>query len=152
MREIRAQVKAELEFPSPPASGDRWRDLLRRRGGEHADKWSLSAESQQEGDLDWCEAMLTATCRSVSEVAALASLDVAAAALGHVINEINPAEVNRVRKRAQSDDPPVPGRGWRPLSTRSVPTTGIWPATRPRCERPPRASLRSGVSVAQACA
>lgn len=104
MREIRTKVRAELEFPSPPASGDRWRDLLRRRGGEQADKWSLRAESQQEGDLDWCEAMLTATCRSVSEAAALASLDVAAAALGHVINEINPAEVNRVRKRAQGDD------------------------------------------------
>lgn len=104
MREVRAQVRAELEFPGQPATSDRWRDLLRRRGGEQADKWSRTAESQQERDLDWCEAMLTATCRSVSEVAALASLDVAASALGRVINEINPAEVNSVRERARSDD------------------------------------------------
>ncbi|MXW95045.1 MAG: hypothetical protein F4110_14310 [Acidimicrobiaceae bacterium] len=104
MREVRARVRAELEFPSPPATSDRWRDLLRRRGSEQADKWSQRAESKQERDLDWCEAMLVATCRSVSEVAASASLDVAAAALGHVINEINPAEVNRVLEMAQSDD------------------------------------------------
>ena len=104
MRDVRARVRAELEFPSPPATSDRWCDLLRRRGSEQADKWSQAAESQQERDLDWCEAMLAATCRSVSEVAASASLDVAAAALGHVINEINPAEVNHVLEMAQSDD------------------------------------------------
>ena len=104
LRQVRAQVRATLEFPSGQrATGDRWQDLLRNRGGEQADEWQQRAESQQDRDLDWCNAMLDATCRSVSEVAALSSLDVAAAALGHVIDKINPAEVNSLRKRAQSD-------------------------------------------------
>ena len=104
MREVRGQVRAELEFPSQPATSDRWCDLLRRRGAEQADKWSRTAESRQDRDLDWCEAMLAATCRSVSEVAAVSSLDVAAAAVNHVINNINPAEIKKVQKRAQLDE------------------------------------------------
>ena len=102
LREVRAQVRAALEFPpSQRAGGDRWSDLLSRRGGDQADEWRQKAESRR--DPGWCEAMLAATCRSVSEVAARASLDVAAAALGHVIEEINPAEVNKARDRAKSD-------------------------------------------------
>ncbi|MCY4421810.1 MAG: hypothetical protein OXC06_01935 [Acidimicrobiaceae bacterium] len=105
LREVRAQVRAALEFPAGQrATGDRWRDLLKHRGAEQADEWEREAESRQDRDHDWCQAMLAATCRSVSEVAALSSLDVAAATLGHVIDEILPAEVNTIRKQAQSDD------------------------------------------------
>ena len=105
LRQVRAQVRAALEFPTGQrATGDRWRAVLRDRGGEQADEWQQRAESRLDRDFDWYEAMLAATCRSVSEVVALSSLDVAAAALGHVIDEINPAEVNKIKKRARSDE------------------------------------------------
>lgn len=102
-RDVRRKVLEELDFPaSQRASGDIWRQELRKRGTTLADKWEDEAESRR--DFEWCQAMLAATCRAVSEVVAMSSLDVAAAALGHVTAKINPAAVNEVGRSAKADD------------------------------------------------
>ena len=102
VRKVRSGVLEELDFPAGQrASGSMWREQLHRKGASLADKWQDDAESRR--DLDWCQEMLAATCRAVSHVVAGSSLDVAAAALGHVTAKINPAEVNKVRKAATKD-------------------------------------------------
>ena len=99
VRTVRDGAMDELRFPAQQASGELWEEQLRTRGGRLADKWTEEAEARQ--DSEWCQAMLDATCGATSEVVALSSLSVAAAALKHVAETINPAEINQVRDEAK---------------------------------------------------
>ena len=103
VRDVRARVLQELAFPAGQrAAGMIWRDQLQRKGGRLADWWQNEAESQR--DVEWCQTMLADTCRAVSDVVALSSLAVAAAALSHVTATINPTAVNAVRRSAAKDN------------------------------------------------
>ena len=103
VRDVRRQVREQLTFAvGQQASGQIWSQELRKKGVALVEQWEQEAQVRQ--DFDWCQEMLAATCRAVSEVAALSSLDVAAAALLHVTRQVNPAKVNEIRQRAQQDN------------------------------------------------
>ncbi|MXZ56015.1 MAG: hypothetical protein F4Z14_07575 [Gammaproteobacteria bacterium] len=99
VRNVRDQVVEALQFPAgQEAPGDQWERRLKAEGGRLADEWAAKADVPPDGQ--WCHKMVEATCRATSAVAALSSLSVAAAALSHVAEKINPAEVNSIRTTA----------------------------------------------------
>jgi hypothetical protein len=97
---VRDQVLAALQFPADQqAPGEQWERRLKAHGGRLADEWAAKADDPPDGR--WCHHMVEATCRATSAVAALSSLRVAAAALSHVADTINPTEVNGIRSAAK---------------------------------------------------
>lgn len=100
VREIAARVKRELAFPAEQtATGAQWRDQLQIRGRRQSELVEEEARATQDGE--WCQAMVDSTCAAASQVAAVTSLPVAAAALNYAADKLNPAEVNRVREHAE---------------------------------------------------
>ena len=99
VREIAARIQREMVFSSQQsASGAQWRDQLQTQGRRHAELIEEDVRTAQDGE--WCQNMIDATCKVASQVAAVSSLATAAAALTHAADELNPAEVNRVREQA----------------------------------------------------
>ncbi len=100
VRGARDRVIQSLQFPaSQQGPGEQWEQILKAHGGSLADEWADKADVPPDGS--WCWEMVEATCRATSAVAALSSLSVAAAALLHVVETINPAEVNSIRAAAK---------------------------------------------------
>ena len=104
VREIAARVKQDLAFPSEQtATGAQWRDQLERQGRRQTESVEREARSAQSAqDSEWCQRMVDATCEVASQVAAVTSLPVAAAALTRVADTLNPEEVNRIREAAST--------------------------------------------------
>ena len=99
VRSVRDEVVKSLQFPaSQQAPGEQWERLFKAQGARLADEWVAKADIPPDGR--WCHGMVEATCRATSAVAALSSLSVAAAALSHLAEKINPAEVNSIRTTA----------------------------------------------------
>jgi len=103
VRRVRDQVMDALQFPpGQQGPGEHWEQLLKAQGGHLADEWAAKADTPPDGQ--WCHGMVEATCRATSAVAAISSLSVAVAALSHVAEQLNPAEVNRIRTAAANAD------------------------------------------------
>lgn len=99
VQSVRDQAVEALQFPaSQQAPGEQWKRLLKAQGRRLADEWAAKADVSP--DVQWCRGMVEATCRATSSVTALSSLSVAAAALWHVAEKINPTEVNSIRTTA----------------------------------------------------
>lgn len=99
VRSVRDQVIDALQFPvGQQGPGEHWEQRLKAQGGRLADEWAAKADTPPDGQ--WCHEMVEATCRATSAVAAVSSLSVAAAALSHVAERLNPAEVNSIRTAA----------------------------------------------------
>ena len=99
VRSVRDQVIDALQFPAgQQGPGEHWEQRLKAQGGRLADEWAAKADTPPDGS--WCHEMVEATCRATSAVAAVSSLSVAGAALSHVADRLNPAEVNSIRTAA----------------------------------------------------
>ena len=99
VRGVRDQVIDALQFPAgQQGPAEHWEQRLKAEGGRLADEWAAKADTPPDGS--WCHEMVEATCRATSAVAAVSSLSVAAAALSHVAERLNPAEVNSIRSAA----------------------------------------------------
>ena len=100
VKSVRDQVIEALQFPAnTKGPGAQWEQRLKALEGSLADDWDARADIPPDGR--WCHKMVEATCRTTSAVAALSSLSVAAAALLHVAETLNPAEVNSIRVAAK---------------------------------------------------
>lgn len=100
-----SQVRREISknFSSQNSgSGAQWSEQLKTLGRRQSDE--IEREAQSARDIDWCQAMVDATCKAASEVAAVSSLPVAAWALTDAAETLNPAEKNRVRADASKAD------------------------------------------------
>ncbi|MCQ3811794.1 MAG: tubulin-like doman-containing protein [Acidimicrobiia bacterium] len=103
VREIASRVKRDLAFSADQTgTGAQWRDQLERLGRRQIERVEGEARAAQDGE--WCQTMVDATCEAASQVAAVTSLPVAAAALTHAAVKLNPEEINRVRQDASTAD------------------------------------------------
>ena len=103
VRRVRDQAIDALQFPAgAEGPGEHWEQRLKAQGGRLADEWAVKADTPPDGQ--WCHEMVEATCRATSAVAAISSLSVAAAALSHVAERLNPDEVNSIRSAAAKAD------------------------------------------------
>lgn len=98
-REIRGELASGQE-----ATAAQWHGQLERVGKRYKERIELETQNPTSEDRDWCQAMVDATCRSASQVAAVCSLPVAVAALSEVSTKLNRAGIAEVRKRAKEAD------------------------------------------------
>ncbi|MCY3851888.1 MAG: hypothetical protein OXF75_14080 [Acidimicrobiaceae bacterium] len=94
-RALKAQLPADQT-----ASADQWLAELERWGRGAKDEIDRAALTRTPEDSEWCQEMVEATCRAASQVAAVSSLPVAAAALTEAAEKLNRAEADRIRREA----------------------------------------------------
>ncbi len=96
-REIRGDLGSGIE-----ASGEQWHSQLERVGKRHLENIERETQNPTAEDRDWCQDMIDATCKSASQVAAVASLPVAVAALEEVATRLNRSELVGIQKQAEN--------------------------------------------------
>ncbi len=104
LREQAAQIKNSLEAEltqGQSATGAQWKGQLERLGKRQRDEIDRRNQRHLQEDVDWCHDMVDATCSAVSQIAAVASLPVATAAIEEA-TLLNRAELTRIRAQAKS--------------------------------------------------
>ena len=95
---LRREIKNEL--PSgQEATADQWHSQLKKIGARHAADVERETKSLSIEDYNWCDAMVDATCKAASQIAAVSSLSVAVAALTEA-QKLNSEQIARLRSEA----------------------------------------------------
>ena len=103
-REIRAKLPSGQE-----ATAEQWRSQLKNLVRPHLDEVERVTRSLSKDDAGWCSAMVDATCKAASQVAAALSLPVAVAALEEA-KKLNREATVQVRREAGGAEKRYAGR------------------------------------------
>ena len=86
------------------AKAEQWLSVIERYGKECKSDIDRDNQTMSRQDSAWCQDMVAATCRAASQVAAVSSLRVAAAALTEAAQKLIRAEISDVRAKASTAD------------------------------------------------
>lgn len=104
LREKAGEVKRRLKQAlgsGQTGTGQQWFNRLQQLSLQEKQEIERLASTTSPEDRQWCQNMVDATCKAASQIAAVASLPVAATALTEAAEQLNSAEITTTKARAK---------------------------------------------------